>query len=47
MLREGQPRDLLDHIDGRLLVDVCGDLDLRSPIRGVWLPLIRQVLDHR
>ncbi len=33
-LREGSPRDLLDYIDGVLLIDIWEELDLPDPIRG-------------
>ncbi len=32
ILREGSPRDLLDYIDGVLLVDIWKELDLPDPI---------------
>jgi len=47
ILREGNPRDLLDHIDGVLLVDIWRELDLPDPIRRAWLPLIRKTLPTR
>jgi len=42
VLREGAPSDLLDYIDGTLLVDIWDDLDLPDPIRRAWQPLIQQ-----
>lgn len=44
ILREGSPTDLLDFIDGALLVDIWKDLDLPGPIRRAWQPLIRKAL---
>jgi len=42
VLREGAPSDLLDYIDGALLVDIWDDLDLPDPIRRAWQPLLSQ-----
>lgn len=47
ILREGSPRDLLDYIDGALLVDIWRELDLPDPIRRAWQPLIRKTLPTR
>jgi transcriptional regulator with XRE-family HTH domain len=47
ILREGSPRDLLDHIDGALLVDIWRELDLPDPIRRAWQPLIHKTLPMR
>ncbi|MGH3327926.1 MAG: helix-turn-helix domain-containing protein [Streptomycetales bacterium] len=48
ILREGSPRDLLDYIDGALLVDIWKELDLPDPIHRAWHPLIRKTLQtHR
>jgi hypothetical protein len=47
ILREGSPSDLLDHIDGALLVDIWRELDLPDPIRRAWKPLIRNALPMR
>ena len=44
ILREGSPTDLLDYVDGALLVDIWTELDLPDPIRRAWLPLIRKAL---
>ncbi|WP_310963225.1 helix-turn-helix domain-containing protein [Nocardioides terrisoli] len=44
ILREGSPTDLLDYVDGALLVDIWKELDLPDPIRRAWLPLIRKTL---
>lgn len=47
ILREGSPHDLLDHIDGALLVDIWRELDLPDPIRCAWQPLIHKSLPTR
>lgn len=47
LLRDGTPSELLDHIDGALLVDVWDDLDLPDPIQRAWQPLIRSALPSR
>ncbi len=47
ILREGSPRDLLDYIDGALLVDIWRELDLPDPIRRAWQPLIHKTLPTR
>ena len=47
ILREGSPSDLLDYIDGALLVDIWNELDLPDPIRRAWQPLIRKTLPTR
>lgn len=47
ILREGSPRDLLDYIDGALLVDIWRELDLPDPIRRAWQPRIRKALPTR
>ena len=47
ILREGSPSDLLDYIDGALLVDIWKELDLPDPIRRAWQPLIRKTLPTR
>lgn len=47
ILREGSPRDLLDYIDGALLVDIWRELDLPDPIRRAWQPLIHKALPTR
>lgn len=44
ILREGSPCDLLDFIDGVLLVEIWKDLDLPGPIRRAWQPLIHKAL---
>ncbi|WP_107704768.1 helix-turn-helix domain-containing protein [Nocardioides allogilvus] len=44
ILRDGSPSDLLDYVDGVLLVDIWKDLDLPGPIRRAWQPLIRKTL---
>jgi hypothetical protein len=45
--REGSPRDLLDYIDGVLLVDIWKELELPDSIRRDRLPVIRQTLPPR
>ena len=47
VLREGGPTDMLDFIDGALLVDIWRDLELPDPIRRAWEPLIRKTLPAR
>jgi len=47
VLREGGPRDLLDHVDGLLLVDIWRELELPIPIRHAWEPLVQEVVGHR
>lgn len=47
ILREGSPSDLLDYIDGALLVDIWKELHLPDPIRRAWQPLIRKALPTR
>jgi transcriptional regulator with XRE-family HTH domain len=47
LLREGSPTDLLDYIDGALLVDIWKELDLPDPIRRAWQPLILRTLPAR
>lgn len=47
ILREGAPSDLLDYIDGALLVDIWKELDLPGPIRRAWQPLLRRSLPDR
>ena len=47
ILRDGGPSDLLDYIDGALLVDIWKELDLPDPIRRAWQPLILKTLPTR
>ncbi len=47
ILREGNPSDLLDHIDGALLLDIWQELDLPDPVRRAWQPLIHKNLPTR
>ncbi|WP_198020197.1 helix-turn-helix domain-containing protein [Nocardioides sp. J54] len=47
VLREGGPTDMLDYIDGALLVDIWADLDLPGPIRRAWHPIIRSALPEQ
>lgn len=46
-LRDGRPTDMLDYIDGALLVDTWNELELPDPIRRAWQPLIRKTLPQR
>ncbi len=47
ILREGGPTDMLDFIDGALLVDIWHDLELPDPVRRAWQPLIRATFPAR
>lgn len=47
VLREGGPTDMLDYIDGVLLVDIWKELELPDPIRRAWQPLVRKTLPAR
>lgn len=40
VLREGGPQDVLDHVDGALLVDLWDDLVLPAPVRAAWRPVV-------
>ncbi|WP_336213956.1 helix-turn-helix transcriptional regulator [Nonomuraea sp. LPB2021202275-12-8] len=42
LLREGRPQELLDHVDGVLLVELWADLDLPAAVRSAWAPLVEQ-----
>lgn len=42
VLREGTPEDVLNYIDGVLLVELWNDLVLPRDIRAIWTPLIEQ-----
>jgi hypothetical protein len=42
VLREGTPEDLLDYVDGVLLIDLWDELVLPREIRDAWTPLIRR-----
>lgn len=44
VLREGQPQDVLDYVDGALLVDLWPDLVLPRNVRAAWQPLVDSVL---
>jgi transcriptional regulator with XRE-family HTH domain len=44
VLREGGPQDLLDYVDGALLVDLWSELVLPRVVRAAWAPLIDRVL---
>ena len=41
VLQEGRPADLLEYIDGALLIDLWGDLVLPRMVRSAWTPVIR------
>ena len=41
VLQEGRPADVLDYVDGALLVDVWDDLVLPHAVRSAWAPLVR------
>jgi transcriptional regulator with XRE-family HTH domain len=43
VLREGTPQDIIDYLDGALLVDLWADLILRAEVRHAWQPLIDAV----
>ncbi|TDE54621.1 XRE family transcriptional regulator [Nonomuraea mesophila] len=40
LLCEGGPQELLDHVDGVLLVELFGELDLPPDVRAAWRPLV-------
>jgi hypothetical protein len=40
VLQEGTPADILNYVDGALLIDLWGDLVLPRDIRPAWAPLI-------
>lgn len=40
VLREGGPQDVLDYVDGALLLDLWDELVLPSTIRSAWHPVI-------
>ncbi len=40
LLQRGTPEEMLDNIDGNLLVDIFEDLDLPDPICRAWLPFV-------
>ncbi|MFI6298353.1 helix-turn-helix domain-containing protein [Nonomuraea sp. NPDC050790] len=42
VLREGSPDDLLRYVDGVLLVELWGDLELPETVRAAWTPLVRE-----
>lgn len=41
LLRRGTPDELIDWIDGALLVDLWGDLKIPSAVRDAWEPAVR------
>jgi transcriptional regulator with XRE-family HTH domain len=44
VLREGQPQDMLDYVDGALLVDLWPELVLPRNVRAAWQPLVDSVV---
>jgi len=40
LLREGTQRELLEHLDGLLLVELWDELVLPEPVRAGWQPLV-------
>lgn len=40
LLRKGQPGELIDWVDGALLVDLWADLSIPAPIRQAWHPAV-------
>lgn len=44
VLREGAPQDVVDYVDGTLLVDLWSELVLPRDVRAAWSPLIEPVL---
>ncbi|MEU8251996.1 helix-turn-helix domain-containing protein [Nonomuraea sp. NPDC048916] len=47
LLREGEPEQLLDHVDGVLLVELWDDLVLPAAVRSGWLPLVEEARGAR
>ncbi|MER6574354.1 helix-turn-helix transcriptional regulator [Nonomuraea sp. NPDC001023] len=43
LLSEGGPADLLDHVDGALLVELWGELALPAAVRAAWAPLVAEI----
>jgi transcriptional regulator with XRE-family HTH domain len=41
VLREGTPADILNYVDGALLVDLWDDLVLPRAVRSAWAPLVQ------
>ncbi len=41
LIRRGLPQQMIRWIDGGLLVDLWGELDLPDPVREAWNPAIR------
>ncbi|MEU6716777.1 helix-turn-helix transcriptional regulator [Nonomuraea sp. NPDC046802] len=42
LLCEGRPQELLDHLDGVLLVELWDELALPADIRAEWWPLVEE-----
>lgn len=40
LLRRGTPEELMDWVDGALLVDLWGDLRIPLAVRGAWQPAV-------
>jgi transcriptional regulator with XRE-family HTH domain len=43
LMCEGGPEELLDHIDGALLVELWDELALPAVIRAAWSPLVEEI----
>jgi transcriptional regulator with XRE-family HTH domain len=43
LLCEGGPEELLDHVDGALLVELWEELVLPAHIRAAWWPLVEEI----
>ena len=44
LLREGRPADILEHVDGALLVDLWDELVLPRDVRDAWAPVVAAAL---
>ncbi|MER6944462.1 helix-turn-helix domain-containing protein [Nonomuraea sp. NPDC000554] len=42
LLREGTPQEILDHVDGVLLVELWPELALPPAVRAAWLSLVQE-----
>ncbi|MCP3798203.1 hypothetical protein NLX83_02930 [Allokutzneria sp. A3M-2-11 16] len=47
VLREGTAEDILEYIDGALLVDMWPEVVVPRDIRALWEPLIQAALPHQ
>ena len=45
LLRRGQPEELIDWVDGALLVDLWDDLQIPQVIRRAWDPVVEVAAD--